>query len=165
MSKLGEISIEEKYRINAIAYLESANLLQEANVNDYFIAPCCNNLGISLELFLKYRLLRLGRSNELRKYGHRLMDMWNAGWAEDIRVCAEEVAPCHIGNIMAKPGQPAAPTSLTPVEELQRHLEWLAEGYGRDTDYSLRYPRGNATTVPSPGFLIPILEHAYYTIT
>lgn len=165
MQEATRSELANRYRIHAMQYLESANLICNANFHDHLIAPCCQNIGTSIELFLKFKLLHSGPPSEEPKcYGHDIMRMWQCKWAGDVRACAEEAAGPLIPKLMAKWGQPAKPTGLTPRKELTRNLEWLAEGYSSETQYALRYPRSEITTVPSPEFLIPIFEHVYDTI-
>lgn len=150
-----------RFHIHAARYLQAAKLiLGENGPADSLIAPCCQNIGLSLELFLKARALeaRLKRE-DLRALGHKLVVMWNAGWASKARLEAEKAAAVHMDKIFVRPGERRLVDLRPPKEELIRELEWLDAGYSNETEYALRYPRDKTTTVPSPEFLIPILDH------
>lgn len=156
------LSLESRFRIHSYRYLQAAKIIEKENENDSLIAPCCQNIGLALELFLKSRLLRSSPDANLRCYGHDLHRMWTSPWAEDVRRVAEEAAEGQLVNVKSRWGKPADPlTLLKAQDELDRHIAWLSDGYSRETDYALRYPRDGTTTVPSPEFLIPVLEHVF----
>ena len=159
----------ELYKINASSYLTAAKAILEKSLADELIGPCCQNIGTSIELFLKGQLLLLGKCENVRKYGHRFMDIWNLKCMSDVREHAELSAKANVEKIRARSNKPANPRSLkAPKEELDQHLQWLQEGYSNVLDadmgkYALRYPPppGKTVTVPSPEFLIPVFEHVY----
>lgn len=149
-----------RFHIHAARYLQAAKLILDENgPADSLIAPCCQNIGLSLELFLKARALeaRLTRK-DLRALGHKLFVMWNKPWASEARLMAEEAA-AHMHKIFVRPGERRLVDLRPPKEELMRELEWLDAGYTNETEFALRYPRDETTTVPSPEFLIPVLDH------
>ena len=149
-----------RFHIHADRYLQAAKfILHENGPADSMIAPCCQNIGLSLELFLKARALeaRIPRK-EVRALGHKLILMWYKPWAAEARLVAERAAAAHMDKIFIRPGEPRLVDLRPAKEELMRELEWLDAGYTNETEYALRYPRDETTTVPSPEFLIPVLD-------
>lgn len=150
-----------RYFQGSLAFFRVAELALKENKRDALIAPICQNLGLSLELMLKANGLRLGKSEEeVRQFGHDVIKMWNDQvLSRDIKSVAENFSISFVQLVCAGPGQVADPkTLMPPVDELNRHMKWLSDGYCKKTGYALRYPRAESTTVPSPEFLIPLFD-------
>lgn len=164
MPKNGDLA--RRYHAHSTRYLVVAKLAMDRSNGDALLGPCCQNLGLAIELYLKSRYLVQHPGADPKNYSHGLMKMWDSAWAEEVRREAASAAPSLMGKIMDGWDQPADPSRLlSPDEELRRQLKWLAKSYGPKTAYALRYPRDGTATVPSPEFLIPIFEHVMDTIT
>jgi len=121
---------------------------------------------MSIELRTKSFLLHAGCSEScLRQFGHDLLELWKHPDTQGLRIAVDLVAPDFMHLIVDSSGHEVAPSLLEPPsEEFMRHFEFLAIGYGRDSEYGLRYPKNpsHRVTVPTVEYLVPVLGPAIY---
>ena len=143
-------------------YLSAAKLLRYSETwrsqDGLLQTPVLHLLGHGVELLLKFPLIAGGMNpSEVRKrFGHRLVDLWENDTNRGLRAFAMERASFAWTGARASGTWPLDDFDKSPEDELILALQKLAWLHGKESDFALRYLALPGTIAPRPAFLIDV---------
>lgn len=143
-------------------YLTAAKLLRYSETwaerPPLLQTPTLHLLGHGIELLLKFPLLQAGidQAEIRRRFGHKLVDLWEHDLNRHVRALVLEQAPKAWDQARLSGTWENDEFDKDPAVEIVAALHRLAWLHGAESEFALRYVVKEPTRAPRPAFLIDV---------